>query len=431
MSEFASMNPRVSRRRFLSHGAAAASIGAASVTLPRFASGCHQGGTDLLRIGLIGCGGRGTGATKNCVASSKGVELVAMADLFPDRLAQRRPDLEKALGDSYRVKADTCFTGFDAYRQLLALDSVDLVILATPPAFRPQMLEAAIKAGKHVFMEKPVAVCPAGIRSVIASGELAKQKGLAIVSGTQRRHQTSYIETIQRIREGAIGDIVSARCYWNQGALWVKERKPEWTDLEWQLRNWLYFTWLSGDHIVEQHIHNIDVINWIMGGPPAVARGMGGRQVRTDPKYGHINDHFSVEFEYPNGVVLDSKCRQIDGTWRKVGEAVVGTKGTARPDGRIFGTAKWRFRGKAQSAYVQEHADLIASVRSGKPLNEARRVAESTLTAIIGRMSTYTGKPVRFDWALRESKLDLMPGKLAFGDWPVAPVAMPGRTPLI
>ncbi|MCA8969748.1 MAG: Gfo/Idh/MocA family oxidoreductase [Planctomycetes bacterium] len=422
-------NPNNSTRRtFLG---TTASLSAGAVALPKFARVSRKPQT--IKVGLVGCGGRGTGAAHNCVESSEGVEIHALGDLMPERLQRCRDNLSTSIGNAFQVKDETCFTGFDAYKQVLASD-IDLVILATPPGFRPMMFEAAVEAGKHVFMEKPVAVCPAGVRQVIAAGEKAKTKGLAVVSGTQRRHEPGYLATIEKLSEGAIGDIVSARCYWNQGFLWSVERKPEFTDLEWQIRNWLYFTWLSGDHIVEQHIHNIDVINWVMGGPPKIARGMGGRQVRTDERFGHIFDHFSIEYEYPNGVKLQSLCRQIDGTWRRVGEEVHGTKGHCNPSGRIRGEKNWKFEkpeGK-QNPYVLEHRDLIASIRQGEPLNEARRVAESTLTAIIGRMSAYSGKEVEFAWAMEKSELDLRREHLDFGmQLEVPPVAMPGSTPLV
>jgi predicted dehydrogenase len=263
-------------------------------------------GSDEIRVGVVGCGGRGSGAAHNCVDSSPGVKIVALADAFGDRLAKLKKDFD--------VPDDRCFIGLDAYKKLMALDDVNMVILATPPGFRPRQLSEAIRRGKNVFMEKPVAVCPAGIKMVIDASEAASGKGLAIVAGTQRRHQPEYVETMKRVLDGAIGEIVSAQCYWNMGGLWCHERKPGESDVEWQIRNWLYFTWLSGDHIVEQHIHNLDVINWAMGGPPKSALGMGGREVRTGDKWGNVFDHFTVEYVYPNGARVMSMCRQIDGT---------------------------------------------------------------------------------------------------------------------
>ncbi|MFQ5503865.1 MAG: Gfo/Idh/MocA family oxidoreductase [Planctomycetota bacterium] len=420
----------VSRRDFLKNTAiATTAISAGALAESLVARGAHVAGSDELKVGLIGCGYRGTGAARQSLKSSKGVRLVAMGDLFADRLQASRERLAK-YGKGYSVTDDHCFTGFDAYQKVIA-SGVDLVILATPPGFRPEHLAAAVAAGKHVFMEKPVAVCPAGIRSILASSELAGQKGLGIVAGTQRRHQSSYLEIMQRIHDGALGRILTARVYWNQGGLWNRGRKPGQSDVEWQIRNWLYFTWLSGDHIVEQHVHNIDVMNWALGSTPVAARGMGGRQVRTGPEYGHIYDHFTVEYEYPDGVHTTSMCRQIDGAEIRVGEIIVGTEGTSDPDHWIKGKQAFSFdREKRNAPYVQEHADLIQSIREGRPLNEGKRIAKSTLTAIMGRMATYTGQRVTWDFAL-ESKLDLLPGALEFGDLQVAAVAMPGRTPLI
>jgi len=269
-----------------------------------------------------------------------------------------------------------------------------------------------------------------GVRTVIAAAAMATQKKLGIVAGTQRRHQNAYVETIKRLHAGAIGDIVAAQCYWNQGGLWMHKRQEAWSDMEWQLRNWLYFTWLSGDHIVEQHLHNIDVINWVMKGHPVKAMGMGGREVRTSPDYGHIFDHFAVEYEYENGARLMSMCRQIDGCANNVSEHVIGTKGDANPGGYIGGAQKWRYEGPGNNPYVQEHTDLVASIRAGKPLNEGKSVAESTLTAIMGRMSAYTGKEITWDQALN-SKENLIPFKLEFGPLPTPPVAVPGQTQLI
>jgi predicted dehydrogenase len=290
-------------------------------------------------------------------------------------------------------------------------------------------LRAAIEAGKHVFMEKPVAVDPVGVRSVIESSDLAAQKRLAIVAGTQRRHHLGYIETMKRIHDGAIGDIVAAQVYWNQGGLWMHPRKPGWTDMEWQVRNWLYFTWLSGDQIVEQHIHNIDVANWALQAHPVKAVGVGGRQARVAPAYGHVFDHFGVEFEYPNGARILSMCRQIDGTAAQVGEHIVGTKGTSDAHTWIRGKKSWRMESEVPNPYQQEHTDLIESIRAGKPLNEGRQVAESTLTAIMGREVAYTGQVITWEEILN-AELDLVPETFAFGPLPFPPVAIPGVTKL-
>ncbi|MBW7906366.1 MAG: Gfo/Idh/MocA family oxidoreductase [Phycisphaerae bacterium] len=386
-----------------------------------------------LRVGVIGCGGRGTGAAIDCVKSSEQVSIVALGDLFADRVASSRAQLEKSeLGEALQVTDERCFSGFENYKGVLSCD-VDLVILAAPPGFRPPHLKAAIAAGKHVFMEKPVAVDPVGVRSIIASSDLAREKGLAIVAGTQRRHDPAYVETIRRIHDGHIGRIVAAQCYWNQGELWVHERKSEYSDMEWQCRNWLYFDWLSGDHIVEQHIHNLDVINWAIGSPPVRCVGMGGRQVRTGPEYGNIYDHFSVEYEYPDGVRVLSMCRQIKGSSDRVAERLVGTKGVSDPNGRIEGPRHYLYEpaGEAVNPYEQEHRHLVESIRRGRPLNEGRRVAESTLTAIMGRMSAYTGREISWDWIMNASKLDLSPAAYAFGDLPVRAVPTPGVTELV
>ncbi len=425
-----SQSTSASRRDFLKASTVAAAGGSALTGLG-LASNAHAAGSDVIKVGLIGCGGRGTGAAEQSVTSGPNVKLVAMGDMFQDRVDACRSNLTK-LGEKAEVSPDRCFTGFDAYQKVID-SGVDLVILATPPGFRPTHLAAAIAAGKHVFTEKPVAVDAPGIRAVLAAAEEAKKKGLAVVAGTQRRHQASYLESMRRIHDGEIGEVTSARCYWNQGGLWMKPRESSWTDMEWQLRNWLYFSWLSGDHICEQHVHNLDVVNWAVGAHPDRAVGMGGRQVRTGPEYGQIFDHFAVDYEYPNGVHSLSMCRQIDGCENNVSESVVGTKGRWQSQGhRIEGASKWRYRaqGKEVDPYSQEHIDLIASIREGKPLNELQTVAESTLTAIMGRMSAYTGKAVTWNEAL-QSKLSLMPEKLVLGDLKVAPVPVPGQTELI
>ena len=268
-----------------------------------------------------------------------------------------------------------------------------------------------------------------GVRMVMDAGQLAKQKGLGIAAGTQRRHQKSYLETIKRIHDGAIGDILCAKCYWNGGQIWVIDRQPGWSDIEWQLRNWNYFTWLSGDHIVEQHVHNLDIMNWVLGAHPIKAvSGLGGRQVRVGERHGHIFDHFAVEFEYPNGVWMFSQCRQINGCQNIVGETVLGTQGQSNCKDWIAPKAgkRWRFRERGlPSPYKQEHEDLIASIRAGDPINEAQRVAESTMTGIIGREAAYSGKPILWDQAMK-STMRLGPDKYEFGPYPIPEVAMPG-----
>ena len=427
----------MSRREFIKATSTASLVAAISGSGALFASG-----SDKIRVGLIGCGGRGTGAAIDCVNSSPNVVIRALGDIFQDCWESSLKKLKENLPkENLAVKPDSCFSGFDNYKGVLASD-IDLVILAAPPHFRPQHLKAAVEAGKHIFMEKPVAVDPIGVRSVIASSELAVQKGLAIVAGTQRRHQAHYTEIMERVHNGAIGEIVAGQCYWNMGALWVERamenwnnrKAKEWSSMEWQIRNWLFLTWLSGDHIVEQHVHNLDVINWAIGSPPVNCMGMGGRQVRTQPEFGNIFDHFAVEYEYPNGARVMSMCRQTPGCADNVSERVMGTKGLAYMDGAngyIRGLNAHTVEKESPNPYVQEHTDLIASIRKGTPLNEGKRIAESTLTAIMGRMSAYTGRALSWDWVMNASKLDLSPPRYEFGDLQVAPVAVPGKTELV
>ena len=437
-----------SRRQFLQRSSLALAGAAAAAKVPSV----HAApvGTEIeIKIGLIGCGGRGTGAVLDAIGAAtnviypatgyhtedvaqgariekKGIRVVALADLFEDRLAACRAQLAK-LG--IEIPKDVCFIGFDAYKQLLAVPEVNYVILATPPHFRPMHLGAAIEAGKHAFMEKPAAVDVPGVKLVMEAGELAKQKGLGIAAGMQRRHLRSYQETIKRLKDGAIGQIVCAKCYWNGGEIWVIPRQAGWSDMEWQLRNWNYFTWLSGDHIIEQHVHNIDIMNWVLGAHPLKAvSGLGGRQVRTGKQHGHIFDHFAVEFEYPGGVSMFSQCRQINGCRNMVGETVVGTHGTSNCSNLIRPKSgeTWRFREREPSPYRQEHVDLITSIRDGNPINEAQAVAESTMTGIIGREAVYSGQEVQWDTAMKSTKR-LGPQTYQLGPYPTPDVAMPGQ----
>ena len=415
---------RPSRRQFLrSSSALAAGVGVAPFGFSR----TEQHRDDVLKVGLIGCGGRGTGAASQALSTEGAVRLVAVADLFGDRLESSLANLKKnpKFGDRVEVTEANKFTGFDAYRQLLATD-VDVVLLATPPHFRPDHFEAAIQAGKHVFFEKPVAVDGHGIQKVLSSAKIAKEKGLAVVCGLQRHHHASYQQAIERIHEGAIGNIVAGHVYWNQQGLWSKERQQDWTDMEWQLRNWLYFSWLSGDHIVEQHIHNLDVMNWAKQAHPIKAYGMGGRQTRTAPKYGHIFDHHAVAYEYDDGAMLFSYCRQMIGCAPKVSEHLIGSEGRADLGGkaRIHGKNAWAFKGRAKNPYQVEHDRMFESIRSGQPRNEGQYVAESTLTAIMGRMSTYTGQVVTWQEALDSERLG--PETYEFGSIEVPPVPTPG-----
>ncbi|MEX2218731.1 MAG: Gfo/Idh/MocA family oxidoreductase [Phycisphaerales bacterium] len=424
-------DPRgLDRRAFVKSSAAIA--GGVILAPGLLARGAWAGGQETIRIGVIGSGDRGTGAAVNALEADPAVRIVALADLFPERVEKSRALLAGHPQHAARatVEPDRCYTGFDAYRALLRSD-LDAVILTTPPHFRPAHFEAAVNAGKHIFAEKPVAVDPAGIRRFLAAAKEADRKGLSVVAGTQRRHDPAYRALIERIRSGDLGTLVSGACWWNQGGLWVHQRKPEYSDTEWQVRNWLYFCWLSGDHIVEQHVHNIDVINWAMGTHPVKALGMGGRQVRTGPEYGNIFDHFTVQYEYPGGALVTSQCRQIDGCASRVNEMVAGARGRARfGAARLEGDSPFKFEGERPNPYVQEHIHLIQSIRGeGTRLNEAREVAHSTLTAIMGRLSAYTGQEVTWEQAM-SADLCLDPGAYEFGPLEVDPVPVPGRTKL-
>jgi predicted dehydrogenase len=429
-------NPGLTRREVIK----AASLASLAAAMPGglFAAGASE----RIRVGVIGCGGRGTGAAMDAINASPDVVIAAMGDIFPDQLEWSKGRLkEKVPADRLVVTPETTFSGLDAFEKVVTTD-VDYVILAAPPFFRPRQLKAAIDAGKHVFTEKPVAVDPAGVRSVIATSELATKKGLAIVAGTQRRHQAHYIEIMKRVHDGDIGELVGGQCYWNMGELWVERAAmnwanrivKKWSDMEWQIRNWLFTCWAGGDHIVEQHVHNLDVINWAFGAHPVKCTGMGGRAARTGPQYGNIFDHFAVDYEYPNGVRVMSMCRQTAGAAENVSERVVGTKGVTysdSADGYIKGDKPWSTDVASPNPYVQEHADLIASIRAGKPLNEGRQVAESCLTAIMGRMSAYTGRALSWDWVMNASKLDLTPPHMELGELPPLEVPIPGQTPLV
>jgi predicted dehydrogenase len=423
--------PESSRRDFLQAGSAAA------VTASLFATGAYAAGSDEMRVGIIGCGGRGTGAGHDVLRAARNVRIVALGDAFSDRLngcrralekeAKEDPDVTK-FGNKVDVGGRT-FTGLDAYKQVIDSEA-NYIILATPPGFRPIHIDYTVKAGKHLFTEKPVAVDGPGIRTVFAANDLADKKKLCIVAGTQRRHQSGYLEVMKRIHGGEIGDFAGGACYWMQGILWRNPRQKKWSDLEYQMRNWYNFTWLCGDHIVEQHIHNIDVINWAAQAHPTKAIGMGFR-TRTDPDYGHIYDFFATDFFFDSGAHVVSMCRQISGCVNSVSEQMTGTKGTARTQDRTTYVVNGKSvfdRRKDNKPYIQEHTDLIYAIRKGEHINELKRVGESTLTAIMGRMSAYTGQEITWEKALN-SKEKLMPEKL---DWAMKlaepPVAIPGKT---
>jgi Predicted dehydrogenases and related proteins len=345
-----------------------------------------------LKIGLVGCGGRGRGAMANLIEAAPiagaEVELVAVADVF-------EAATEKA-GATFGVPAERRFHGFDAYRKVIE-QPVDIVVLATPPNFRPVHFEAAVAAGKHCFIEKPVAVDPPGVRRMLAAGEVAKQKGLSVVAGAQRRYQANYLRNARAVHEGAIGKILGGTVMWNQDRLWYKPRLSGESDAHYLARNWVNFLEMSGDHIVEQHFHNLDVANWFIGRTPLSAVGFGGRVRRVT---GNQYDFFSVDFDYGQGCHIHSQCRQIDGCYNRVGEMFTGAEGTVYADGKLekFSKKKVKFREFTthENGQVQEQVELLRSVLAEKPINDTRNVADSTLTAIMGRVSAYTGQLVRW-----------------------------------
>jgi predicted dehydrogenase len=428
--EICSMTSQPSRRDFLGTSTAAV-VGAVGAGL-HYVPAVHAAGSDVIKLGLVGCGGRGTGAATQALNADKNTKIVALADMFKDRVEACRQELgREGLADRVAVNDQNCFVGFDAYKQLID-SGVDVVLLATPPHFRPAHLKYAIEKGKHVFAEKPVAVDAPGVRSVFATCEEAKKKNLAIVSGLCWRYDAPKREVMKRVHDGTLGDIQALQCTYNTGLLWSKDRQQDWSDMQWQLRNWLYFTWLSGDFNVEQHIHSLDKMLWAMKDqPPVRATGTGGRQQRTDPKYGHIYDHFNVVYEWENGVKCFANCRQQGNCAGDVSDHIFGTKGVCDVmKGTITGANPWRYPkdAKRDNMYQVEHEELFASIRAGKPINNGDYMTKSTLMAIMGRMSAYTGKVITWDMALN-SKEDLTPSsydinaKLA-----VPPVAVPGVT---
>jgi predicted dehydrogenase len=432
------------RRTFLKSAAATGAVLAAGNAL-----NAHAAGSDEIKVGMVGCGGRGRGACENVLSSAKGVKIVALGDAFNQKAYDLREHLvswvkggkAKELDNEVDIPLDRCFGGLDAYEKVITCAEVNYVMLATPPGFRPQHIQAAVAAGKNLFTEKPVGVDGTGIRKVLAAYEEANKKGLKVVTGTQRRHQLGYVETIKQIHDGAIGDVLNLRVYWNGGGIWFHPRKPNVTDVAYQLDNWYHFLWLCGDHIVEQHIHNLDVANWIMNGPPEKADGAGGRTPGNPSRpsgppdvVGNIYDNFSIDFTYPNDVHMYSSCRHIPQCQANVSEHLAGTKG--RCDVGAFNINGKRIVTRQQDRasadpYVQEHTDLIGHIRGDKPVNELKQVAESTLTAIMGRTAAYTGRPVTWKQML-DSKLDTFPADLTW-DTPLHadPVPPPGLTKLI
>ena len=405
------------RRDFLKTSAVAGVAASAS------AAGLYAAaGNETIKVGLIGCGDRGTGAIRNILhaeakinGANPKLDIVAIGDVFKAKTEDAMKAFKSA-GDKspfknhqaqIKVTPETMFSGLDAYEKVLAA-GVDLVILATPPGFRPTHLEAAIKANKNIFCEKPVAVDATGARKCFALAEESKKKNISIVAGTQRRHQKGYIETIGKLHDGAIGDIVAARCAWNNNGIWFRDRAENMSDAVYQITNWYHFLWLCGDHIVEQHVHNLDVINWIMKDHPVKAIGMGGRANRKpgDPnEVGNIWDHYAVEYEYKNGVKLSSYCRHIPGD-NDISESVVGTKGTCKVNSYLINGKE--VSEDTEDAYVLEHVDLLNSIRASKPLNELKAVTESTFTAILGRNASFACKTLKWEDALKANE-DIMP----------------------
>jgi predicted dehydrogenase len=417
-----------SRRDFLKTAAGAATLAA----VPN----AHAAGSDVLRVGLIGCGDRGTGAATQALAADSNVQLVAMADAFEDRVNQSLEILQKTENISAKVsvKPDHRFVGFNAYRELLG-SGVDVVLLCTPPHFRPIHLRAAVEAGKHVFAEKPVGVDAPGVHSVLKSCELARSKGLSVVSGLCLRSDNGFRETVRRIHDGVIGDVVSLFANDYRSGRWDKPRQPGWTDMLYQMRNWYNFTWLSGDFNVEQHVHYLDVCAWVMKEKyPVKAVGMGGRQVLTGPEYGQIYDHFSVVYEYADGAKFVSNCRQQPRCKNDMSCQVLGTKGRAqfaerRKGLRILSAgSEWVFEGPQNQMYQTEHDELFASIRNGKPINNGEYMARSTLLAIMGRMAAYTGQEITWEMAMN-SKETLSPSRYGWdAQPPIAEVAVPGQS---
>ena len=417
------------RRQFLKHTATVAAAVPFTV---------HAAGNDDIKIGLIGCGGRGTGAAAQALQADKAIKLVAMGDMFADRLEKSRKTLLKVpeIDGKVDVPRERQFVGWDAYEKVLA-SGVDSVILTTPPHFRPAHLKAAIAAGKHVFAEKPVAVDAPGVRSVLETCVVAKKKNLSVVSGLCLRYGNGFREVMRRIHGGEIGEVHTMFANDYRGSLWYKDRQPGWTDMHYQMRNWYYYTWLSGDFNVEQHVHFLDICAWAKGAYPVKAIGMGGRAVRKEAKYGNIFDHHGVVYEFADGARLASNTRQIRGCKSEMSAQIYGGTGRANINERRGGIyiehperERWTFTGERNDIYQTEHDEMYAGIRAGKPLNNGEYMAKSTLLAIMGRMATYTGQQVTWPQALN-SKEDLTPPKYAWGDAPDAPIAVPGKTKVV
>ena len=390
-------NPkRASRREFLKGSTAALAPAALAGSLS-IARSAHAAEGEQITIALVGCGGRGTGAAANCLDVPDDIKLIAVADAFEDRAARSLQTLKSRYGDKVDVPPDRVFVGFDAYKQAIGCGA-DLVLLVTPPGFRPLQYKAAIEAGKHVFMEKPVCVDSPGFRSVMETNRLADEKNLKVAVGLNSRHTPPCVEAVKRVHDGAVGKISFERAYCNNAGVWVRPRKPQQTEMEYQMRNWYYFVWLCGDHICEQHVHNLDVCNWIKGGHPVEANGMGGREVRKGKDHGQTFDHHAVEFTYADGSKMYSQCRHIPGCWNCVAEFAHGTRGA----GSVTTVAR------GPSPFDQEHTDLINAIRKNEKYNEGWYGATSSMTAVLGRMASYSGKVVRWDDAVKQGPAEMI-----------------------
>lgn len=436
-----------SRRNFVKK-TAALTTGVLTSTLP-IHSFANVSNDKKLKLALVGCGGRGSGAAVQALIADENVELIAMADVFKDRIEKSLEGIKEYFGDTKKINVNekNIFIGFDSY--IKAIDLCDVVILTTPPGFRPLHFEYAVQNDKHIFMEKPLATDAPGVRRVLDAARVAKEKKLNVVVGLQRHYENKYINLYNKLKSDEIGKIISGQVYWNDGGVWVNKRKPEQTELEYQMRNWYYFNWICGDHILEQHIHNIDVANWFIGEYPSTAQGMGGREVRNGKDHGHIFDHHFVEFHYPGGAVISSQCRHQKNTMRRVDEVFQGTKGSITlGSGEIrdlSGNLKFSYpknnyweSDDEPNPYQVEHDKLFKSIREGNVISDAENGAKSTLSAIMGRMATYTGKKITWD-EIMNSKESLVPDNLSWNSTPpILPdedgnydVPVPGKTKFI
>ncbi|MDX1926977.1 MAG: Gfo/Idh/MocA family oxidoreductase [Pirellulaceae bacterium] len=401
------MTTEPTRRNFIKTATATAAGVAAASQIARTA---HAQGSDEIRFVLVGCGGRGTGAAEQIMDAKGKTRLVAVADAFERNAKGCLGQLSRKHKDKVDVSQEKTFTGLDAYKRAIDVDC-DLVVIATPPGYKPQQFDYAVSKGKHVFMEKPVASDAAGVRRVLKAVEESKKKNLMVGIGLQRRHEPNYIETIKRIHDGAIGDVICTRVYWNGGGIWHRPRQEGQTEMAYQTNNWYHFNWLSGDQICEQHIHNLDVGCWLKGSYPVECNGMGGGEQRMggDRRLSQIFDHTFCEYTFADGTKMYSQGRHLEGGWGNVSEFAHGTKGTANPAGEIFGANAWKFGGQGVNGHAQEQLDLVAALQAGEIYNEGEYGAHSTLCAILGREACYSGKVVKWDELLAKGK-DLCPG---------------------